>query len=240
MDQRFTDKAAIVTGGSRGIGIETARRLAREGAKVLVADKTPIEESELGEGIAFFRCDVSKEDEVLACVEEAYRRFGRWDVMVNNAGTMTFNKLADTPLSDWTETLGTDLIGAFLFIREAFRRMKPGGTIVNVASVHGTMTTADVAPYAAAKAGLLSLTRTASIEGKELGIRTNTVVPGPIDTPMLWSNPNVKSGVEKIEPKDVGRPEDVAAAIAFLASDEAPDILGATLRVDGGRLASLG
>ena len=239
MEARFSGKVAIVTGGSRGIGIEVARRLAREGARVLVADRLAVSEAHLGEGIEFRLCDVSQESEVVACVDDAYARHGRWDVVVNNAGTMTFDKLVDTTLDQWNEVLGTDLLAPFLFTREALRRMKPGGAIVNVASVHGYQTTAEVAPYAAAKAALLSLSRTAAIEGKPLGIRTNTVVPGPIDTEMLWSNPNLKSGNEKVDPKDVGRPEDVAAAVAFLASDEAPDIIGATLRVDGGRLDAL-
>jgi NAD(P)-dependent dehydrogenase (short-subunit alcohol dehydrogenase family) len=101
------------------------------------------------------------------------------------------------------------------------------------------MTSPLVAPYAAAKAALLSLTRSASIEGKAKGIRVNAVLPGAIDTPMLWENPNVKSGAEKIDKKDVGRPEDIAAAIAFLASDEAAFIDGTGMRVDGGRLDRL-
>jgi NAD(P)-dependent dehydrogenase (short-subunit alcohol dehydrogenase family) len=96
-----------------------------------------------------------------------------------------------------------------------------------------------VAPYAAAKAALLSLTRSTAIEGAEKGIRANAVIPGAIDTPMLWNNPNLKSGKEKIEAADVGKPEDVAAAIAFLASEDARFITGSALHVDGGRLARL-
>ena len=230
---------AIVTGGSTGIGLEISRRLAREGAKVIAANRHPKTAEELGEGIVPYACDVTKEEEILGLIEEAFTRFGRWDVMVNNAGAMTFDKFVDTPVSAWTETLAVDLIASFVFTREAFKRMKPGGTIVNVASIHATMTTAMVAPYAASKAALLSLTRSAAIEGKELGIRTNAVAPGAIDTEMLWNNPNLKSGTEKLDPKDVGRPEDVAAAVAFFASSEAPDILGATLLVDGGRLTTL-
>ena len=233
--KRFEGRAAIVTGGSRGIGIEIARRLAREGGKVLVADVMPVSEEHLGEGIEFFLCDVSKEDRVLACVEEVYRRYGRWDVMVNNAGTMIHKKIADMELGDWNGVFGTDFFAAVLFTREAFRRMKPGGAIVNISSVHGTMTSAEAGPYAAAKAALDSLGRTATIEGKALGIRTNTVLPGPIETPMLRSNPSA----DDIPEEQIGRPEDVAAAVAFLASDEAPDIKGATLRVDGGMLDKL-
>ena len=239
MGRRFDGKVAIVTGGGTGIGLEVSRRLAREGALTIAASRTPGKTEEMGEGIVPFACDVSKEADVLACVEEAYRLFGRWDVVVNNAGTMIFRKLVDTSLSEWAEVLGIDLAGAFLFTREALRRMEKGGTIVNVASIHAEVTTPQVAAYAAAKAGMLSLTRTAAIEGKERGIRCNAVEPGAVDTEMLWDNPNLKSGEEKLDPKDVGPPEDVAAAIAFLASDDAPFVNGASLRVDGGRLAKL-
>jgi NAD(P)-dependent dehydrogenase (short-subunit alcohol dehydrogenase family) len=110
---------------------------------------------------------------------------------------------------------------------------------VNVASVHALQTTPLVASYAAAKAALLSLTRSIAIEGKSKGIRANAVVPGAIETAMLRTNPNLASGAEVIDPSEVGRPDDVAAAIAFLASDEAVFITGAALSVDGGRLARL-
>ena len=112
-------------------------------------------------------------------------------------------------------------------------------SIVNVSSIHALETTPLVAAYAAAKAALDSLTRSASIEGKAKGIRVNAILPGAIDTPMLRENPNVRSGVEKLDPADVGRPEDVAAAVAWLASDDSRFVTGTELRVDGGRLARL-
>jgi NAD(P)-dependent dehydrogenase (short-subunit alcohol dehydrogenase family) len=117
--------------------------------------------------------------------------------------------------------------------------MKHGGAIVNVSSIHAVATEPLIAPYAAAKAALVSLTRSAALEGKPKGIRVNVVLPGAIDTPMLQSNPNVESGVERVSSDEVGTPEDVAAAIAFLASSEAAFIRGAELRVDGGRLDRL-
>jgi NAD(P)-dependent dehydrogenase (short-subunit alcohol dehydrogenase family) len=117
--------------------------------------------------------------------------------------------------------------------------MKPGGTIVNVSSVHAVETEPLVASYAAAKSALLSLTRSAALEAKPLGIRVNAILPGAVDTPMLWNNPNVKAGVEKIEPADVGKPEDIAAVIAYLASGDAEFVQGAAIRVDGGRLSRL-
>ena len=135
--------------------------------------------------------------------------------------------------------LGVDLLGAFYFTKQAFLHMKPGGSIVNVASIHALETSPLVAPYAAAKAAMLSLTRLSTLEGKVKSIRTNVILPGAIDTPMLWENPNVKSGVEVIDKADVGRPEDVAAVIAYLASDDAAFVQDAEVRVDGGRLDRL-
>ena len=117
--------------------------------------------------------------------------------------------------------------------------MKAGGAIVNVSSVHAVETTADVAPYAAAKAALLSLTRSTAIEGKALGIRANAILPGAVETKMLRGNPNLATGAETLNAGDVGRPEDIAAVVAFLASDDAAFVTGATLAVDGGRLARL-
>ena len=117
--------------------------------------------------------------------------------------------------------------------------MKPGGVVVNVASIHAIETEPMVAPYAAAKAALVSLTRSAALEGRPRGIRVNAVLPGAVDTPMLWDNPNVKSGVEKVNRADVGAPGDIASAIAFLASDDARFVQGTTLVVDGGRLDRL-
>ncbi|MGL4312440.1 MAG: SDR family NAD(P)-dependent oxidoreductase, partial [Sphingomonas sp.] len=168
---------------------------------------------------------------------------GSLDIIVNNAGLMTFDTLGDWSMADWLKVLHVDLLGGAFFTKAAFHHMgQPsgkGGVIVNIASIHAVMTSANAAPYAAAKAALVSLTRTTSIEGRAHGIRANAVLPGAIDTPMLWANPNVKSGAEKIDPADVGKPEDIAAAVAFLASDDARFITGTTLAVDGGRLARL-
>ncbi|MGE5464811.1 MAG: SDR family NAD(P)-dependent oxidoreductase, partial [Syntrophothermus sp.] len=160
-------------------------------------------------------------------------------VVVNNAGLMIFKPLEQHDESDWLKILHVDLLGAFFFTKQAFLRMKPGGAIVNVSSIHAVETTPLVASYAAAKAALLSLTRSAALEGKPRGIRVNAVLPGAIDTPMLWDNPNIKSGQETVHPADVGKPEDIAALIAYLASEDAAFIQGAMVRADGGRLDRL-
>jgi NAD(P)-dependent dehydrogenase (short-subunit alcohol dehydrogenase family) len=244
---RFADCVAIVTGGAGGIGLATASRLGSEGARVIVADldeKAGIEAAvkvrAAGSPDALaFTCDVAREDQVEAAVATAFDRFGRLDGVVNNAGLMLFRPIAELTGDDWTRVLSVDLLGAFYFIKHAFLRMAAGGAIVNVSSIHALETTPLVACYAAAKAALLSLTRTAALEGKPKGIRVNAILPGAIDTPMLWENPNVKSGEETIDRADVGTPDEVAAVIAYLLSHDARFVQGAMVRVDGGRLSRL-
>jgi NAD(P)-dependent dehydrogenase (short-subunit alcohol dehydrogenase family) len=244
---RFSDKVVLVTGAASGIGLGAALRFGAEGAKVVLVDRDaaalPAASAQLrahgtGETMELV-CDVGAEQEVAAAVEQVMARFGRLDVVVNNAGLMLFKPIEQLTGADWLHVLQVDLLGAFFFIKQAFLHMRPGGAIVNLSSVHALETEPMVAPYAAAKAALLSLTRSAALEGSPKGIRVNAILPGAIDTPMLWTNPQVQSGAEHITPAEVGKPQDVAAAIAFLASDEAAFIQGASLLVDGGRLCQL-
>jgi NAD(P)-dependent dehydrogenase (short-subunit alcohol dehydrogenase family) len=244
---RFDDKVVIVTGGAGGIGLATAKRFGSEGARLFVvdlekdkADKAAGEVHAAGAPDAIgIACDVADETQVEATVTNVIDRFGRLDVIINNAGLMVFKPIVEQTGDDWLKILKVDLLGAFFFTRNAFLKMKPGGAVVNVSSVHAVETTPLVASYAAAKSALLSLTRSAALEGTPLGIRINAVLPGAVDTPMLWNNPNIMSGVEKIDPKDVGKPEDIADAITYLASDDAKFVQGAALLVDGGRLSRL-
>jgi NAD(P)-dependent dehydrogenase (short-subunit alcohol dehydrogenase family) len=244
---RFANQVAIVTGAASGIGLATAKRFASEGAHVVIADlngdKAEAAAKDLMVGgspeALGVACDVSKEDQAIRAVDATVERFGGVHVVVNNAGLMVFKPLEENTEEDWLRVLRVDLLGAFFFTKAAFLHMKPGGAIVNVSSIHAVETTPLVTSYAAAKAALLSLTRSAAIEGKAKGIRVNAVLPGAVDTPMLWENPNIKSGLEKVDRADVGRVEDIAAAIAFLASDDAQFVDGAEIRVDGGRLGRL-
>lgn len=244
---RFQDRVAIITGAASGIGLATAKLFGAEGARVCIADlnkdhaeAAASEVKKAGAPDAFASvCDVSDESEVERTVKETLDKFKRLDIVVNNAGLMVFKVLDEQTKDDWMKVLNVDLMGAFYFTKQAFLNMPQGGAIVNVSSIHAVKTEPLVAPYAAAKAALLSLTRSAALEGKPKKIRVNAILPGAVDTPMLWDNPNVKSGEEKINRADVGEPEQIAATIAFLASDEASFIQGASLRVDGGRLDRL-
>lgn len=243
----FKNKAIIITGGGGGIGIATAKKFASLGGIIVLADlkedalKNAADEVKKAGATEVWTsvCDVTDESHVAATVSGTVQRYGHVDVIVNNAGLMLFKPIEEQTIEDWQRIFNVDLFGAFFFIKHAFKQMKSGGAIVNVSSIHAIETEPMVATYAAAKAAVLSLTRSAAIEGKPKGIRVNAILPGAIDTPMLWDNPNVKSGVEKINKDDVGKPEDIANAIAYLSSDEACFIQGAMLRVDGGRLDHL-
>jgi glucose 1-dehydrogenase len=238
---RFDGKVCIVTGGTSGIGLATATRFCQEGARVCVvgrdADKGRDAEAALRKhGDALFaQADVSVERDVDTAVAATLDRWGKVDVLVNNAAMMTFHPVVELTVEDWDQVLAVNLRGAFLFARRCIPHMPAGSAIVNVSSVHAHETTVDVAPYAASKGALEAFARALSRELVPKGIRVNCVAPGAVDTPMLWSNPNVKSGREKIKGA-VGKPNDIAAAIAFVAAGEAEFVNGATLIVDGGRL----
>jgi NAD(P)-dependent dehydrogenase (short-subunit alcohol dehydrogenase family) len=241
---RFAEKVAIVTGAAGGIGLATAKALGREGARVIIADVAATKAEHAAQEVitagapdAFgVACDVSQEAQVINTVEAAIKGFGGFDILVNNAGVMIFKPFEEQTTADWDSVLRVDLLGAFYFIKQAFLRMRQGGSIVNVSSIHAVETTPLVSAYAAAKAALISLTRSASLEGKQRNIRVNAVLPGAVDTPMLWNNPNIKAGLEEIDRGMLGTAEDIAAVIAFLVSPDAAFVAGSSIIVDGGRL----
>ncbi|MBC8155841.1 MAG: SDR family oxidoreductase [Bacteroidetes bacterium] len=241
---RFTNKVCLVTGGGSGIGRATCLQLAAEGGQVLVIDQHADCGNEVvdlirsdGGTAQFAQTDVADPAQIEAAVERALAVWGRIDVLVNNAAMMTFTPIADLSLDDWDRLMHTNLRSVFLFCKLCIPHIA-GGAIVNVSSVHAYQSTPNVVPYATSKGGVEAFTRGISLEYQMQKVRINCVAPGAVDTPMLWSNPNVKSGKEKVD-GPVGKPADIASAICYLASGDAGFINGTTLVADGGRLDSL-
>lgn len=241
---RFQNKVCLVTGGSSGIGLATSLRFAKEGGKVVIIARNEqegnkaVEEIKQQNGEAIFvKTDVGIPEQIELCVKTVLEKFGKIDVVVNNAAMMTFKPVVDLSLDEWESVINVNLRSVFLFCKYCIPHLK-NGAVVNISSVHGHQTTPNVLSYAASKGGIEAFTRGLSLEYKPDQARFNVVAPGAVDTPMLWSNPNVKNGTEKIEGA-IGKPEELAAAICFLASDEASYINGTTLVVDGGRLGIL-
>jgi NAD(P)-dependent dehydrogenase (short-subunit alcohol dehydrogenase family) len=246
MVSRFEGKVAIVTGALGGIGRACAEGLAREGARLMLVDKLADDGSaadalhKLGAPkVISAAIDIAEEDDVAAAIDRARGELGGFDIVINVAGMMIYKPLAELTGADWRRLIDVNLLGAAFIAGAALRHMADNGAIVNIASIHARQTSPLVAPYAAAKAALESLTRSTAIEGRARGIRANAVLPGAVDTPMLWSSPNIASGAEVISPEDIGAPAEIAAAALFLAGDEARFVTGASLLVDGGRLAYL-
>ncbi|HET9341306.1 MAG TPA: SDR family oxidoreductase [Candidatus Eremiobacteraceae bacterium] len=242
---RFTGKTCIVTGGGSGIGRATCLQMAAEGGKVVVADlkldaaQATVDDITKAGGTAMaVAVDVGDSAQVQQVIAKAVAAYNQIDVIVNDAAMMTFTPIVDIAEADFFHVVTTNLGSVFYFSKYSAPRMPAGSVIVNISSVHAHQTTPNVVPYAASKGAIEAFTRGFSIEMLSKGIRVNAIAPGAVDTPMLWNNPNVKSGAEKIEGA-IGKPEDLANAICFIASDDAKFINGTTLVVDGGRLDTL-
>jgi glucose 1-dehydrogenase len=252
-DQRLSGRRALVTGGSSGIGAETVKRFASEGAAVGInyrgsedAAKKLRDEIRAAGGTAVdLQGDVSSEDDVVAMFQRARDELGgAVDLLVNNAGIEKAFKLVDMPLEVWTRVLNVDLTGAFLCSREAARQMIDaghGGVIVNMSSVHEQIPWERFAHYCAAKGGMRLFAQTIAKELAPHGIRVVNVGPGAIMTPInrdLEENEELRRQVEaEIPLGHIGKPEQIAAAVSWLASDEASYVTGTTLFVDGGMTA---
>jgi NAD(P)-dependent dehydrogenase (short-subunit alcohol dehydrogenase family) len=247
---RFNEKIALVTGGGSGIGRATSLQLAREGARVAVVDiereagcqTVQLIEDEGGQAI-YLHADVAQTADVRGAIARLLETWGRLDIIVNNAGTMRFAPVVALEEDDWDRVLSVNLRAAFLFCKYGLPHMRTadgrmGGSIINISSVHAQATTRNVAAYAASKGGLEAFTRALSIEAESVNVRVNAVAPGAVDTPLLWTNPNLQSGAEKLEGA-VASSESVANSICFLASDDAQFVSGSVLAVDAGRLARL-
>ena len=238
-------QVALVTGGSRGIGAAVAEKLAQDGADIAIVYAGNRERAEAlcekliaqyGVRAQSWQCDVAQFDAVKAVVAEIKKTFGTVNILVNNAGINRDGLLALMKEENFDDVIATNLKGAFNFIRHCtplFLRNK-GGRIINISSVAGIMGNAGQANYAASKAGLIGLTKATARELASKGITCNAVAPGFIQTDMTAQFDDTNPLVASVPLGRMGKPEDIAAAVAFLASDAASYITGEVLRVDGG------
>lgn len=241
----LADRVAIVTGGSRGIGRAIVHRLREEGARVASLDVTPPDPGEtLDAADLHLDCDVTDAAAVGAAVERAAAELrGAPTILVNNAGVNAYADAAAMSEAEWDAFFALDLKACWLTARAALPRMRAAraGAIVNVSSIHATLTQRGRFPYAAAKAGILGLTRSLALDEGPHGIRANAVCPGLIDTQLAregFERDGAGVTVEQLGPDQpvgrVGTPLDVAHVVAFLASDKAAFVNGASIAVDGG------
>ncbi len=245
-------KTVIVTGARSGIGFAAAQRFAADGATVIMADVRDASEeaaqlAEAGGDVRFVRTDVSREAEVQALIDGVVSRDGGVDVLVNNAGIVLARTVPDTTLDEWDRLLDVNLKGVFLCSRAAIpvMRRRHCGVIVNVASEQGLVGAATNAVYTATKGGIIQLTKSMAIDHGQEGIRINCVAPGPVKTPMFDTfvasvedpEAEVRGFLDGTILKRLGRPEEIASVIAFLASDESSYMTGSVVVVDGGLTA---
>ena len=248
MADRLKDKVALVTGGASGIGRATVMRFAKEGARVMVADRNRLASDEtlrMARGISpdveAVPVDVSKWDQVQEMVDATVGRFGRLDVLVNAAGVLVLSPpLAEVDERDWDLVMTTNLKGLFLCCKAAIPAMikSGGGSIVNISSMAGVQAYARSLPYAVSKAGIIHLTLAAAGQYTSKGIRINCIAPGTVDTPQARGSSQSSQALEEIAANHpmgrIGRPEDIADTILYLASDESSYISGSTIIADGG------
>ena len=248
--KRLEGRVALVTGAASGIGRATARRLAEEGAAVLLTDvdealgaTTTAELAQDEARVEFLRHDVTSEGDWEAAVARAVEAFGGLDVLVNNAGMGDLATIEETSLADWERTIAVDETGVFLGMRTAAPHLKASGhgAVVNISSIFGTSGGFGTSPaYHAAKGAVRTLTKNVALHWAGEGVRVNSIHPGFIDTPILDAargTPFEQVMIDLTPMGRLGRPEEVAAGVAYLASDDAAFVTGLELYIDGGYIA---
>lgn len=245
---RLENKVAIVTGAGRGLGKGIAKKLAQEGANVVVADMASAEDTVLeiqkeGGSACFFQVNVAKQNDVAALIAYAINQYGTLDIMVNNAGVNRDGMLHKMSVENWQTVIDIDLTGTFYGTQEAVKHMRGEnyGRIINISS-GSWLGNIGQANYAAAKAGVVGLTKTAARENAKKGITCNVICPGFIETDMTVKLQSVNDGaawesmMERIPMGYAGKPSDVGNMVAFLASDEAAYITAEVINVGGGMI----
>ncbi|MCK4632095.1 MAG: 3-oxoacyl-[acyl-carrier-protein] reductase [candidate division Zixibacteria bacterium] len=238
----FQDKVVLVTGSARGIGRAIAEKFVELGAKVVISDlnqeAVEIVAAEIGDSSIGVAANVVKPDDIENLLAKTVEKFGRIDVLVNNAGITRDTLMMRMSEDDWDRVLDTNLKGAFLVTKAAARLMmkQRSGRIVNISSVVGLIGNAGQVNYSSSKAGLIGLTKSAAKELASRGVTVNAVAPGFIETDMTKAlSDTARENLLSVVPaKRTGQPDDVATAVVFLASDEAAYITGEVIRVDGG------
>jgi NAD(P)-dependent dehydrogenase (short-subunit alcohol dehydrogenase family) len=251
---KLKEKVALVTGAASGIGRATAVRLAQEGARVVVADRnshmgaeTVQLIAEVGGDALLLECDVALVADTERIVNETVRYYGQLDILVNNAAILLERTVVDTTEDEWDRLVGINLKGTFFCAKYAIVQMRKqgrGGSVVNMASVNSFYAEGGIAAYCMTKGGIAQFTRALAMDHSKEGIRVNAICPGWVETPM---NANFFALGEHIRQQAgnlqaigrIGQPEEIAAAVAFLVSDDASFMTGAMLTVDGGFSAGL-
>ena len=247
--KRFKNKVAFITGGNSGIGKAVAILMAKEGAKIVIVDikedkETLNELLKQGTDARFIECDVSKAEEVEKAVQETVKVFGSLDVAVNNAGIVDASPIHEKTIEEWQKVININLNGVFYGMKHQIaqmRKQETGGSIVNMGSIMSQVAEFGIASYASSKHGLIGLTKVAALENGTNNIRVNAIGPGYIETPLLMDNAAqseeyISYMKSKHAMKRLGKPEEIAKAVLFLASEDASFCTGAYLPVDGGYL----